>query len=153
MAEGTTFDLASLRGHPTFLFFGYTHCPDVCPATIGELTQLVDRRPDARVVFVTVDPERDTPEFMANWTKFMPAGFIGVTGSPTAIRTAADGWGARYARVDTASAAGYSMSHTAFVYLIDAEGRLVLSFPFGTGWETMLETLDTYAAPDKEEPS
>ena len=105
------------------------------------------------MVFVTVDPERDTPEFMANWTKYMPDGFIGVTGSPTAIRTAADGWGARYARVDTASAAGYSMSHTAFVYLIDAEGRLVLSFPFGTGWETMLETLDSYADQKQEDPS
>lgn len=150
---GTSFDLASLRGHPTILFFGYTHCPDVCPATIGELMQVVDRRPDARVVFVTVDPERDTPEFMATWTKYMPKGFIGVTGSPTAIKAAADGYGARYARVDSASAAGYSMSHTAFQYLIDAEGRLLLQYPFGTSWETLLDTLDTVATPDQEASS
>ena len=137
------------RAQPTLVFFGYTHCPDVCPATIGELVELVDRRPDVHVVFVTVDPERDTPEFMGEWTEY-PArsSFVGVTGSPTAIRHAADGYGVRYARVDSASAAGYSMSHTAFVYLIDAEGRLRLHFPFGTGWESMLQTLDTIAPTD-----
>lgn len=144
------FDLASLRGHATLVFFGYTHCPDVCPATIGELMQVVDRRPDVRVVFVTVDPERDTPEFLAKWTEYMPDGFVGVTGSPTAIRTAADAWGVRYARVDSASAAGYSMSHTAFVYLIDRDGLLRLSFPFGTVWETMLDTLDDLTAVTQE---
>jgi protein SCO1 len=147
------FDLAALQGEPTIVFFGYTHCPDVCPATIGELVELVGRRPDVHVVFVTVDPERDTPEFMGEWTEFLPDSFVGVTGSPTAIKAAADAYGVRYARVDSASAAGYSMSHTAFQYLIDAEGRLRLHFPFGTGWESMLQTLDTIAPPNQEAPS
>ncbi len=143
-ADGT-FDLHALQGQPSLVFFGYTHCPDVCPATVGELVLLVGQRPDVHVVFVTVDPERDTPEFLREWTKFLPASFIGVSGSPMAIKNAADGYGASYARVDSGSAAGYSMSHTAFVYLIDAEGRLRLHFPFGTGWEAMLQTLDTVA--------
>ena len=147
------FDLTAFRGRPVIVFFGYTHCPDVCPATIGELMQVVDHRPDVRVVFVTVDPERDTPAYMAKWTEFMPRNFVGVTGSPKAIKAAADAYRVRYARVDSASAAGYSMSHTAFQYLIDADGRLRLHFPFGTGWKSILATLDTVAPPAQEVPS
>lgn len=147
------FDMAELRGAPTLVFFGYTHCPDVCPATIGELVELVDRRPDVHVVFVTVDPERDTPAFLGEWVKYLPHSFAGVTGSPMAIKSAADGWGVRYARVDSPSAAGYSMSHTAFVYLVDAQGQLRLHFPFGTGWKTMLQTLDTLTPAPSEVPS
>ena len=147
------FDLAGLQGHPTLVFFGYTHCPDVCPATIGELIQVADKRPDVRVVFVTIDPERDTPTFMAEWTRYMPPGFIGVSGSPSAIKTAADGYGVRYARVDSPSGAGYAMSHTAFVYLIDAHGDLQLKFPFGTGWRAIMQAVDASTAAAQEEPS
>ena len=83
-------------------------------------------------IFVSVDPERDTPEWLAKWTEYMPESFDAVTGSPGAIRRAADGYGVRYARVETTSTAGYTMSHTADLFLIDADGRLVRSFPFGT---------------------
>jgi len=147
------FDMSAFRGTATLVFFGYTHCPDVCPATIGELVELVDRRPDVHVVFVTVDPERDTPEFLGEWVRYLPDSFVGVTGTPMSIKSAADGWGVRYARVDSPSAAGYSMSHTAFVYLVDAQGQLRLHFPFGTGWKTMLQTLDTVAPAPSEVPS
>jgi protein SCO1/2 len=136
------FDLADLRGHPVLLFFGYTHCPDVCPMTIGELVVALGERPDARAVFISIDPERDTPESLAKWVSFLPEGFVAVTGSPAAIRQAADAWGVRYARVDSGSAAGYSMSHTAFVYLIDAEGRHRSTFPFGTGWASLVRAVD-----------
>jgi protein SCO1/2 len=141
-ADGTPFTLADERGRTTLLFFGYTHCPDVCPATIGELMQVLQARPDVRVVFVTVDPERDTPEFLAEWTKYLPEGMVGVTGSPLAIRHAADQYGVRYARVDTDSRSGYAMSHTAFQYLIDPEGNLVLTYPFGTPAAAILGDLD-----------
>jgi protein SCO1/2 len=141
-ADGTPFTLADERGRTTLLFFGYTHCPDVCPATIGELMQVLQARPDVRVVFVTVDPERDTPEFLAEWTKYLPEGMVGVTGSPLAIRHAADQYGVRYARVDTDSRSGYAMSHTAFQYLIDAEGNLVLTYPFGTPAAAIIGDLD-----------
>lgn len=141
-ADGTPFTLADERGRTTLLFFGYTHCPDVCPATIGELMQVLQARPDVRVVFVTVDPERDTPEFLAEWTKYLPEGIIGVTGSPLAIRHAADQYGVRYARVDTDSRSGYAMSHTALQYLIDPEGNLVLTYPFGTPAAAIIGDLD-----------
>lgn len=145
-----TFDLADLAGNQVLLFFGYTHCPDVCPMTIGELVLVLRERPETRVVFVTVDPERDTQESLAEWTRYLPDGIVALTGSPSAIRAAADAYGVRYARVDSGSAAGYAMSHTAFVYLIDADGRLRVTFPFGTGWATIVRGLDGASTSSEE---
>lgn len=139
------FDLTDLAGHPVLLFFGYTHCPDVCPMTVGELVLVLHHRPDTRVVYVTVDPERDTLESLTEWARYLPDGFVPLTGSPSAIRAVADAYGVRYARVDSASAAGYAVSHTAFVHLIDADGRTRVTFPFGTGWATMVRSLDALA--------
>jgi protein SCO1/2 len=130
--DGSAFELADLAGGPTLVFFGYTHCPDVCPATIGELYGVFEALPETQAVFVSVDPERDTPEFLATWTEYMPDNFNAVTGSPAAIRRAADGYGARFARVDTTSQAGYAMSHSADLYLIDEAGRWLSTYPFGT---------------------
>jgi protein SCO1/2 len=135
--DGSTFDLASLTGAPTLLFFGYTHCPDVCPVTIGEILGVFEAEPEAQAVFVSVDPERDTPEFMASWSQYLPERFHAVTGSAGAIRRAADEYGVRYARVDTGSTSGYTMSHTADVFLVDGHGQLVGTFPFGTSADTM----------------
>ena len=126
------FDLAEFRGSTVLLYFGYTHCPDVCPATLGELFKVWEQAPDMQAVYVTVDPERDTPEFLAEWTRYLPENLHAVTGSPGAIRSAAEGYDVRYARVETTSTAGYTMSHTAELYLIDEHGQLLLSYPFGT---------------------
>jgi protein SCO1 len=131
-ADGTPFRLTDFAGTPTLVFFGYTHCPDVCPATIGEIFGVFQAAPETQAVFVSVDPERDTPEFLASWTEYFPEGFHAVTGSPGAIRRAADGYDVRYARVETSSTTGYTMSHTANVYLIDGDGRLRRIYPFGT---------------------
>lgn len=126
------FDLAEFRGSTVLLYFGYTHCPDVCPATLGELFRVWEQAPDMQAVYITVDPERDTPEFLAEWTRYLPENLHAATGSPGAIRSAAEGYGVRYARVETTSTAGYTMSHTAELYLIDEHGQLLLSYPFGT---------------------
>ena len=145
-ADGTPFHLSDLSGSPTLLFFGYTHCPDVCPATIGELFGVFEARPDVRAVFVSVDPERDTVDFLARWTQYFPENFKAVTGSPGAIRRAADEYGVKYARVETSSTAGYTMSHTADVYLIDPDGRLLWSYPFGTPSKQMVQDLARFNA-------
>ncbi len=142
------FDLADLTGHPVLLFFGYTHCPDVCPMTVGELVLVLRERPDVRAVFVTVDPERDTPASLAQWTRYLPEGFVALTGSPSAIQAAADAYGVRYARVDSGSASGYAMSHTASVFLIDSQGSQRFTFPFGTGWASMVRAIDALAEAD-----
>ena len=114
------------------MFFGYTHCPDICPATIGEIFGVFQAAPETHAVFISVDPERDTAEWLASWTEYFPESFHAVTGSPGAIRRAADGYDVRYARVETSSKGGYTMSHTANVYLIDGDGQLRRTYPFGT---------------------
>jgi protein SCO1/2 len=141
------FQLSSLRGEGVLVFFGYTHCPDVCPATMGVLGQVLDRvGPALRVVFVTVDPERDTPAFLTEYVRYMPAGFVALTGAPGEIRVAADSWGVRYARVDGESPDAYSMTHTSTVYLVDPAGLVRAEFPFGTGPEAMTDTVRSVLA-------
>lgn len=144
--DRSTFDVTSLQGEPALVFFGYTHCPDVCPATMGELFGVFEEEPQAQAVFVSVDPERDTPEFLQEWTKYLPENLHAVTGSPGAIRRAADDWGVKYARVETTSTAGYTMSHTADLYLLDEDGQLLVTYPFGTTSAEIIEDLRTLAA-------
>jgi protein SCO1/2 len=140
--DGRPFRLADEAGHPTILFFGYTHCPDVCPETIATLLEVARDRPEVHIVFVTVDPERDTREFLTEWVAYLPDSVVGVTGTPDAIRRAADLYGVQYARVDTGSAGGYAMAHTAFQYLVDPTGILERIYPFATPAETIIGDLD-----------
>lgn len=133
--DGQPFDLTSLRGTPVFIFFGYTHCPDVCPTSLADLRDALKATSiHARVVFVTVDPERDTPAALKQYLGYFNAGFIGLTGSAQEIRAAADAWGVQYARVDPEpGASGYAMAHTADTYLVDAAGMLRHKIWFGAG--------------------
>lgn len=145
--DGARFDLASLRGGPTFVFFGYTHCPDVCPATMGVIGQVLEAtQAGLHAVFVSVDPERDTAPWLKEYVRYLPAGITALTGSAAEIRAAADAWGVRYAKVTTDDPAVYSMSHTADVYILDANGDLRGRFPFGTQPDAMLAVLGRIAA-------
>jgi len=136
-----------LRGEPTFVFFGYTHCPDVCPATIGTVGLAMDAfGPGVSAVFVSVDPERDTTEWLREYVRFLPAGFTALTGASGTIRSTADAWGVRYAKVETGDPDAYSMSHTAEVYVVDAAGLLRAHFPFGTESEVMTAVLRAVVA-------
>ncbi|HEX5148648.1 MAG TPA: SCO family protein, partial [Candidatus Limnocylindrales bacterium] len=136
------FSLVSLRGEPVLVFFGYTHCPDICPATIGTVGLAMDAfGPGVAAVFVSVDPERDTTTWLKEYVRFLPAGFTALTGSLDAIKSTADAWGVKYAKVETGVADAYSMSHTAEVYLVDADGVLRAHFPFGTESEVMTAVL------------
>jgi protein SCO1/2 len=131
--DGQPFALTSLRGRPVLAFFGYTHCPDVCPATVGIVNEvLASVGPGPRVVFTSIDPERDDVAAMKSYLRYLPKAYSGLSGTPAQVRAAADAWGVRYAKVETGSPTGYTMAHTADVYLVDAEGRLRAHFPFGT---------------------
>lgn len=139
---GVPFEIGSLRGTPFLVYFGYTHCPDVCPATSGVLAQVVRAAsPAPRVVFVTVDPERDTAAVLHEYLSYLPAGFVGLTGGAADIRAAADGYGVDYERVDTGAATGYTMAHTAEVTLVDGAGRVRYRFPFGTPAGTIVAAI------------
>jgi protein SCO1/2 len=137
--DGKPFALTSLRGQPVLVFFGYTHCPDVCPATVGIVNQAVADSASAagagagpRAVFVSIDPERDNAAAMKSYVKYLPPFYTGLSGTADDVKANADGWGVKYAKVETGSANGYAMAHTADVYLVDAQGRLRAHFPFGT---------------------
>ena len=134
--------LATFRGEPVFVFFGYSHCPDVCPATIGTVGLAIDAfGPGVRALFVTIDPARDTTTWLREYVRFLPAGFTALTGSDDEIRTVADAWGVQYARVETTDPNAYAMAHTADVFLVDAAGMLRATFPFGTEPEPITAVL------------
>jgi protein SCO1 len=145
--DDRAFDLAGLRGSPVFVFFGYTHCPDVCPATVGTVGLAMEAwaRP-IRAVFVTIDPERDTTPWLREYVRYLATGFSAVTGTPDRIASVAAAWGVRYAKVASGSPDEYSMSHTADVFLVDANGFLRARLPFGTTADAMTATLRTVAA-------
>lgn len=153
--DGRPFALTSLQGRPALVFFGYTHCPDVCPTTVGILNDVLAAvGPGPRTVFVSIDPERDTPAAMKSYLRYLPSAYIGLSGTPDDIRLAASAWGVQYAKIETGSAGGYAMAHTADVYLVDAQGRLRAHFPFGTDAAAMTASLRVLLAetPPPPEP-
>jgi protein SCO1/2 len=140
--DGRPFDLASLRGEPVLVYFGYTHCPDVCPTTLSDMRdalRLVDV--PTRVVFVTIDPARDDAAAMKQYVDFYQSGFIGLTGSEAEIAAAADAWGASYRKLESNSASGYAMAHSTDTYLVDPEGMLRHHIFFGAGPELFAEKI------------
>ena len=136
-SDGSKFRLSEMRGEVILLFFGYTSCPDVCPATLAELRQALSEfnEQDAqqvKVVFVTVDPERDSPERVQEYVdQFNPA-FIGLSGPETSLEKIWTEYGVYREIADEQSAAGYIVNHTARVSLIDRQGNLRVSFGFDT---------------------
>lgn len=133
-ADGTNFQLSSMRGKVVLLFFGYTSCPDVCPTTLGELNQTIGQLGDdankVQVVFVTVDPGRDTPERIQEYVNHFNPNFIGLSGSEDELTPIWNDYGVFREIVEGTSAFGYLVNHTARVTLIDADGNLRVSFSF-----------------------
>jgi protein SCO1/2 len=141
--NGDPFDLASLRGRPVFVYFGYTHCPDVCPSTLADLRSGIRASgvADATVVFVTIDPERDDAAAMRQYTDFYAMGFIGLTGSPEEIAVTAEAWAVTYQKLASASAGGYAMAHSTDSYLVDRDGMLRHKVFFGAPAELIAALL------------
>jgi protein SCO1 len=127
--RGRPFDNASLRGHPSLVFFGFTHCPDVCPTTLAMLARVLRATPlpGLRLVFVSVDPQRDTPPVIATYLHAFSADFIGVTGAAPALEPLYRSLSVAAQRVDLPDG-GYTMDHSANIYLLDPQGRFVAVF-------------------------
>ncbi|MCP4297411.1 MAG: SCO family protein [Proteobacteria bacterium] len=140
--EGNEFSLKDLRGKVVLLFFGYVTCPDICPSTLIEMKRLMlvlgEKADELKVIFVSVDPERDSPDRMKEWLAFYDSRFLGLTGTPTEILAAAKKYGARYKRYNADSAAGYLIKHTSYTFLIDKKGDLRYKIPFNTPTEIMI---------------
>ena len=122
--------LADFRGKVVLLFFGYTHCPDVCPTTLAELSQVMKMLGPAadrvQVLFVTVDPERDTPAVLSRYVTAFDPRFLGLYGDAAATRRAAKEFKVFYEKHDGPAPGEYSMDHSAGTYVIDPKGRLRL---------------------------
>jgi protein SCO1/2 len=120
-----------LKGHPTLVFFGYTHCPDVCPTTLFDVSELLRALgPDAgraAALFITVDPERDTAPVIKDYLSSFDPHLRGATGEPKAVEAAEKAYRV-YAKKVPGENGDYSMDHTALVYLMDKQGRFVAPF-------------------------
>ena len=123
---GRPFTAAELQGRPSLVFFGFTHCPDVCPTTLVKVAQVkkVGALPGVQVLFVSVDPERDTPAALALYVHAFDPDFIGLTGEANAIKRIATEFGVAVNRVDLPGG-DYTMDHSAVVFLLDRRGRMV----------------------------
>jgi protein SCO1/2 len=140
--EGKPFHLSSERGKVVALSFGYTFCPDVCPTTLAELAQVRSRLGGDgtrfRIVFVTVDPERDTQARLREYVRAFSGSFTALTGAPERLAETRKAYGVvADKRVVAGTSATYLIDHSAFVYVIDPAGQLRLMFPFGMPIEDM----------------
>lgn len=142
-ADGGRLRLSDLQGKIVLIFFGYTTCPDVCPITLGIakriMEELGDQAEELTFLFITVDPERDTPEKLKAYVANFNEGIIGLTGTNEELLAVQKDYGIYSAKVPLKSGIGYTMDHTARVYLIDNEGRLRLTYAFGTPYEDILQ--------------
>jgi protein SCO1 len=132
--QGAAISPAALRGHPTLVFFGFTHCPDVCPTTLALLASVQKQavQQDAgmaglKVALISVDPERDTPQQLGSYIASFRGDFIGLTGSASEIVKATRGFGVAAARVDLGGG-NYTMDHSAAVFVLDSQARIVAVF-------------------------
>lgn len=125
--NGEPFSSDELKGHPYLIFFGFTHCPDICPTTLLEVSKHLDALGEAardlKVLFISVDPERDTPELLAQYMSSFDPRITALTGTPEQIAKVAKLYRAFYEKVPE-EGGGYSVNHTASVFLFDGEGRL-----------------------------
>lgn len=137
--------LIDYRGKVVMLYFGYTFCPDVCPATMVELRDamevLGDRSDEVQVIMITLDPERDSAEVLEKYLAHFDESFIGLTGSPDDLIAVTAPMGIFYERHEGSAASGYLIDHTATVAVLDKEGKLRLIYPFGITGEEMAADL------------
>ena len=129
--NGRTVTEADFRGKPFLVFFGFTHCPDVCPTALFEMSETFRRLgPDAdkaRALFISVDPERDTPEMLKQYVSSFDPRIVGLTGTPEEIAAVTKAYKV-YAKKVPLDGGGYTLDHSAIVYLMDRQGRFVAPF-------------------------
>jgi len=123
--NGKAFNEQSLSQKPSLLFFGFTHCPEICPTTLSELSNVVDNLKNkikpTNIIFVTIDPQRDTQEYLKDYIQYFKGDVIAVTGDIKEIKKLANNWNVFFERVNT-SDNDYTFNHTATVFMLDQNG-------------------------------
>lgn len=147
--DGQPFASARLNGRPAAIFFGFTHCPDVCPTTLARLARLrrqLGQGDEAlSIVFVSVDPERDTPAEVGNYLQLFATPVVGLTGTPAQIEQVKKQFGI-YSRKVEQPGGSYSVDHTASVILLDRNGQFVATLSPEEGDQVALDKLKRIAA-------
>ena len=144
--NGRTVTEQDFKGAPFLVFFGFTHCPDVCPTTLFEVSEILRTLgPDAarvRVAFITVDPERDSPAQLASYLKSFHPRLVGLTGTPAEIEAVTKAYRVYVKKVaDPKSGAGYTFDHSAIIYLMGPDGAYLAHFTHATSVDAMAERL------------
>lgn len=144
--DGRTVDQTMLDGRWSLVFFGFTYCPDYCPTTLTSLEatkqQMGAKADDLQIVFISVDPERDTPQALKDYlsTDGFPQGVIGLTGTPEQVRAAADAYRAMYQKVGEGE--GYTMNHSLAVYLMGPDGKFRTAVAHDLGPERAAQVIE-----------
>jgi protein SCO1/2 len=145
--DGRVFTDQNMRGKPYLVFFGFTHCPDVCPTTLFEMSEVLrNLGPEADKVgalFITVDPERDTPEKVKDYLSSFDPHLRGLTGDPAGLAAVAKEYRVYYKKVPT-DGGDYTMDHTAIVYLMDKQGHFIAPFNLRRSAEAAATDLRRY---------
>lgn len=129
--------LHDFHGKVVLVYFGYTFCPDICPTSLAFASQALsalnhEELAHTQMLFISVDPERDTPEKLKEYGAFFHPNILGLTGTPEVIATTAKLYGASYRKQDTGSAGGYVVDHSSSTYVVDPNGKLTATLPHGT---------------------
>ncbi|WP_321276581.1 SCO family protein [Thiomicrorhabdus indica] len=143
-------NLSDFKGKLTLVYFGYTYCPDICPTNLGNLSVAYrgltqQQKDNLQILFVSVDPERDTPERLKQYADYFESGIIGVTGSAQTVAEISQRYGVVYARVDDPNnGTNYAVDHSAFTYVVDQNGVLQEQLPHATSPENFIEVIKRY---------
>ncbi len=150
---GETVTEASFRGRWMLVYFGYTYCPDVCPTELQTMSAALDRlgplAEQVVPVFITVDPERDTPAALAEYVKLFDERMLGLTGSKEQIAAAAKSYRVYYARAKAKDMTDYLMDHSSFIYLIGPDGGFRALFRHGMPAQEMADAMKARLAPGR----
>jgi protein SCO1/2 len=142
--NGEPFSDADLKGKWHLIFFGYTHCPDACPTALNEMSLALDRlgmkRDEVGVVFITVDPERDTPDALKSYVQSFDAPIVALTGSSEAVAQAAKAYRVFYAKHPRPDG-DYDMDHSAVIYVMNPEGRFTATFTPDSSADAIVQRL------------
>jgi len=151
-AEGKPRQLSDFKGKVTLVFFGFTQCPDVCPSTLAELAavkrELGKDGDRLQGVFVSVDPQRDTPEILKAYMASFDPSFVALRGTPEQTQAAARNFKVFYAQVPGKTEGSYTVDHTAGTYVFDTQGRVRLFVRYGSGAEALAHDLKLLLAED-----
>ena len=143
--NGQPFKSATLKNKPSLLFFGFTNCPEICPTTLADLSEITKKitlnDDSINIIFVTLDPKRDNKEHLKDYIEYFDGNIIGVTGNKIEIKEFADNWGVFYETIKTTDN-NYTLNHTATVFMIDKLGNFRGTISWGENKSSIIQKIN-----------